>query len=173
MAHAIRASLLAVATISTLRGALASRAVIQPTTRHPAAALLQSAPELGTSTSSSFFFHPTASIVAAPEVPPLQRNHARRRTLHSRPTAASLATAHRQECRMNPQLPPRTDLMLPRGYPACAWSASRRFRLLFSARSTHTLKFVYRYRPGITAILPHQNPPPTDLQNHPNRIQLP
>jgi hypothetical protein len=74
---------------------------------------------------------------------------------------------------MNPQLPPRTDLMLPRGYPACAWSDSHRFRLSFSACSTNLRMLLRRCQVRLIAPSSHHNPPPTDRQNHPNRIQLP
>jgi hypothetical protein len=74
---------------------------------------------------------------------------------------------------MNPQLPPRTDLMLPRGYPACAWSASHCCWLFSSACSTNLRKLLRRCQVRVTAPSTHHNPPPTDRQNHPNPIQLP
>ena len=74
---------------------------------------------------------------------------------------------------MNPQPQPRTDLMLLRGYPACASIAPHCFWLSFSACSTNLRMLLRRCQVRLTAPSTHPNPPPTDRQHHPNPIQLP
>jgi hypothetical protein len=74
---------------------------------------------------------------------------------------------------MNLQLQPRTNLMLSRGYPACVLSASHSFWRFLSAPSANMLNLVRHYQLRVTAISTHNNPRPTDRQNHPNPIQLP
>jgi hypothetical protein len=114
-----------------------------------------------------------ARIRGPSEVPALQRNHARRRTLSIGSTASPLSTAHRQVRRMILPTPASNGLGATASLPHCVSSHPRRHCLRLTAQAGHVPKLIGPHQLPVQQLSAYQTPWPADIGTQLKPIQRP